>query len=81
MLNAILTVDPIYTESPSSRLYKIKLDVEIIFAVMKYEARLAAPPTFFVTVPRTSLAGLKSTVNVLPCTNNKTEVLDSFLSA
>ena len=30
----------------------------------------------FVTVPRTSLAGLQSTVTALSCTNYKTEELD-----
>ena len=35
---------------------------------------------FFVAAPRTSLAGLQSTVNVFPCTAFKTEVLNSFLS-
>ena len=37
------------------------------------------PPRFFVAVPRTSLAGLQSTVTALPCTDYKTDVLDSLL--
>ena len=36
---------------------------------------------FFVAAPRTSLAGLQSIVITLPCTNYKTEVLHSLLSA
>ena len=37
---------------------------------------------FFVAAPRTSLAGLQSTVTAaLPCISYQTEVLDSLLSA
>ena len=35
----------------------------------------------FVAVPRTTLAGLQSTVTALPCTDYMTKVLDSLLSA
>ena len=35
---------------------------------------------FFVAAPRTSLAGLLSMVTALPCTDYKTEALDSLLS-
>ena len=36
---------------------------------------------FFVAAPRTSLAGLLSTVTALPCTDYKIEMLESLLSA
>ena len=47
----------------------------------KGDAHLDSKLGFFVAVPRTSLAGLQSTVTTLPCTYYKTEVNDSPLSA
>ena len=42
----------------------------------KQKVKFSFVMNFFETAPRTSLAGLQSTVTALPCTHYKTEELD-----
>ena len=51
-----------------------------IYTLLKIAYLFATVNSFFVAMPRTSLAGLQSTVTALPNAKYKTEVLESFLS-
>ena len=65
-----------YLATPDNFLFKQFVMVAEISAFTTFYVYLFA---FFVAAPRTSLAGLQSTITALPCANYKTEMLDSLL--
>ena len=66
-----ILIEPMVQRHPKHGSKKKSLEGLVGFLPFLY-----IPCYFFVMVPRTSLAGLQSTVNAFPCTEYKTEELD-----